>query len=296
MFCAPESGTAVAIGNFDGVHRGHRAVLDHLIATAKSLGVPSVVYTFDPAPTAVVAPDRHQPRLQCLSSRVQELLAAGVSAVVVEPFTPAFAAVAAASFASEFLAGRLRARALVVGHDFRFGNMRGGDAARLREWLPGVGLHEVGALCDEWGPISSSRVRKLLIAGQLSEANALLGRPHRLTGTVVRGEQRGRTLGFPTANLEICEELRPAAGVYAAHFSVAGQTHKAAVNLGIRPTVGGSRYAVEAHVLDFEGDLYGVQAELSLVARVRDEVRFAGLDALRAQIAVDVTTIRGLLS
>lgn len=293
---APGRGAAVGIGNFDGVHLGHRAVLTRLFEAAARLGVASVVYTFDPAPTAVVAPERHQPRLQTLASRVACLRAEGVAEVVVESFTREFASVPAPEFAREFLDRRLGVRALVVGHDFRFGNMRGGDAARLREWLPGVEIHEVAALADEHGPISSSRIRKLVAAGNVAAAALLLGRPHRVSGPVVLGDQRGRTIGFPTANIAMQQELLPGAGVYAGRAWVDGVAYLSAINLGIRPTVDGARYSVEAHLLDFSANLYGRELAIDLVTRIRDERRFGGLDALKTQIAKDVQMVRSVLT
>jgi riboflavin kinase/FMN adenylyltransferase len=310
-FVAPTCGVAVAIGNFDGVHLGHRAVLDTLRATADRLGVESCVYTFDPAPTAVVAPERHQARIQTLADREASLLETGVEHVVVEAFTREFAAIPAERFADEYLRGRLNAKALVIGHDFRFGNMRGGDAERLRAWLPEVEIVEVGALLHDGSPVSSSRIRKLIAAGEVRDAAALLGRPVAVSGTVVHGDARGRTLDFPTANLALLEELRPGNGVYAARVWGASEGHKesggradgdgdtagwpAAVNIGVRPTVSGMAWRFEAHLIGFAGDLYGRFLRVELVEKLRGEVRFPSLEALRAQIAQDVQTAASLL-
>ncbi len=282
----------MAIGNFDGVHRGHLAVIEVLRGAAASLGAASCVYTFQPAPTAVVAPERHQPRIQCLDDRVAALLAAGVDHVVVDAFTPEFAAQSAEHFVHAVLAGRLRTRALVVGHDFRFGNMRAGNAGSIRASLPGVVVHEVGALEHQGEPISSSRVRRAVAQGDMRLAAALLGRPHLSTGTVVHGDHLGRTLGFPTANLELAEELRPGHGVYAARVG----EHLAVVNVGLRPTVSGQSFRFEVHLLDFTGDLYGQHLRVALVEKLRDEERFSGIDALRAQIARDVDHARRVLA
>ncbi|MBM4366825.1 MAG: bifunctional riboflavin kinase/FAD synthetase [Deltaproteobacteria bacterium] len=287
-FVAPARGCAVAIGNFDGVHRGHLAVIQVLREAAASLGAASCVYTFQPAPTAVVAPQRHQPRIQTLDDRVDSLLAAGVEHVVVEAFTPEFAAQSAERFVGAVLAERLRTRALVVGHDFRFGNMRAGNAGSIRALLPGALVHEVGALEHEGEPISSSRVRRAVGSGDMRLAAALLGRPHVSTGTVVHGDHLGRTLGFPTANLSLAEELRPGHGVYAARVG----EHLAVVNVGLRPTVSGQAFRFEVHLLDFSGDLYGQHLRVALVEKLRDERRFESVDALRAQIARDVDHAR----
>lgn len=295
-FVAPAEGTAVAIGNFDGVHRGHCTVLDGLKKHATAFGVASVVYTFDPAPTAVVAPTRHQPRIQTLEARVSSLLDAGVDDVVVEPFTRALAQVPAAEFATEYLGRRLNAKVVVVGPDFRFGHGRAGNAEHLREWLPNTRVEQLSAQIEGDEPISSSRIRKLIAAGEVEAARRMLGYPYRLSGPVVVGDQRGRTLGFPTANVRMQEELRPGPGVYAARIVIDSHAHLAAVNIGTRPTVDGTRFSVEAHVLDFCGDLYGKHVAVRLLSRIRSEQKFSGLNELKMQIALDVETVRHALT
>ncbi len=288
--------SVVAIGNFDGVHRGHRHVLASLFDAGARLGVASCVYTFHPAPTAIVAPKRHQPRLQTMPNRVATLHAAGVARVEVEPFTAAFAAWGAERFVAEVLTARLGARALIVGHDFRFGNMRAGDADAIRRLAPAIEVIEVTGLDHGGEPISSSRVRAAIAAGDVDLAAALLGRTASITGPVIHGEARGRTLGFPTANIEIAEEIRPAHGVYAVRARLPdGRFVGGVANIGLRPTVGGNRYAVEAHLFEFAEDLYGQTVELELVGRIREERRFASIDALVAQIRLDAAAARGLL-
>jgi riboflavin kinase/FMN adenylyltransferase len=294
--CTPAA-RVVAVGNFDGVHAGHRALLAVLTEQADARGARATVTTFDPAPTAVLAPERHQPRIMPLADRVALLGQAGVEEVVVESFDRPLGAHPARWFAREFLARRLGAVAVVVGYDFRFGHGREGTAALLREWLPGVEVIEVAPLEDAEGPLSSSRVRKLVAAGRVEAAAALLGRPHRLVGTVVQGDQRGRTIGFPTANLLLRTELLPANGVYAVRVRVDGTAPRPGVmNLGTRPTVDGTRLSPEVHLLDFQGDLYGRELAVELVARLRDEVRFASLDALVTQIRLDAAQARTLLA
>ncbi len=288
---------AVAIGNFDGVHLGHLEVLATLFALARRLGVLSCVYTFDPAPTAVVAPERHQPRLQTLANRVAALRAAGVDQVVVQPFTADFAGWSAEQFIETELLGRLGARGLVVGHDFRFGRMRAGDAASIRELAPGLEVVEVGAFRLHDEPVSSSRVRKYVQTGAVVHAAVLLGRPFTVSGPVVHGDARGRTLGFPTANIALEEEIRPSPGVYAVRARlVDGRSVPGVANLGFRPTVAGSRYAVEAHLFDFAEDLYGQPIELALVAHLREERRFPSLETLVAQIREDAAAARRVLA
>jgi riboflavin kinase/FMN adenylyltransferase len=278
---------AVAIGNFDGYHLGHRAVVARLLQAAD--GLRSTVYTFDPAPTAVVAPARHQARLCTLEERVARLEAAGVDEVVVEPFTAAFAGMSAEDFRSSILAGRLGARRLVVGWDFRYGAGRAGTVEELRHRF---GVEPVGAVLSGGEPVSSSRIRKLVAAGDVEGATTLLGRPPLLTGTVVHGERRGRILGFPTANLEAREELLPGAGVYATRVTIGGCAHRGVTNIGVRPTFGAGRVTVETHLLDGGRDLYGCELRLEFVSRIREERRFDGLEALVTQIRADVAAAR----
>lgn len=292
----PLAGSVVAIGNFDGVHHGHRAILARLRAHADARGVPALAYTFDPAPTAVLAPHRHQPRILTLPDRVRYLGDIGVDVVVVEPFTRAYAGHPAAWFVDEVLGRRLSARVVVVGYDFRFGMERGGDAAFVRARRPDMVVDEVEALALEGAPVSSSRIRKLVAAGDVVAAARLLGRPHRLRGTVVKGDQRGRTIGFPTANLDNEVELLPLDGVYAVRAAVDGGEPAAGVmNIGTRPTFSGHERRIEVHLLDGAGDLYGHELTVDLVARIRGERRFEGVDALVAQIRADVDAARQAL-
>lgn len=286
----------VAIGNFDGVHAGHRAVIARLAELGVKHGADTCAYTFDPAPTAVVAPGRHQPRIMTLQERVRRLGEAGVARVVIEPFTRAWAAHPARWFAEEVVRRRLAARAVVVGWNFRFGQGREGDVDALRAWLPDIDVVVLDPVEQGGAIVSSSRIRRLVAAGEVAEAAALLGRPHALTGTVIRGDQRGRTLGFPTANLENDVELIPAHGVYAVRASVdGGPLLPGVLNIGTRPTVDGTRVSIETHLLDVDVDLYGRELRVELVVRIREERRFPSVDALTAQIRVDVARARELL-
>ncbi|MDP2311260.1 MAG: bifunctional riboflavin kinase/FAD synthetase [Pseudomonadota bacterium] len=295
---ADQPGPVVAIGNFDGIHDGHRAVLRQLFALAAREHAPSCVLTFDPAPTAVLAPERHQPRILTLEDRVRLLGEEGVDAVVIEPFTRAFAAQPAQWFAEELLGRRLRVRGVVVGYDFRFGHLRQGDVASLREWLPRVPISEVEAEAAGGTPVSSSRVRRLVASGDVAEAAVLLGRPHFLPGTVVHGDHRGRTIGFPTANVETRVELLPAYGVYAVRVRIDGGAERlpGVANIGVRPTFGGTAPRIEVHLFDYAGDLYGHTLSVELIARVRGEQRFDGVDALVAQIRQDAQRAREILA
>lgn len=293
----PSPRSVVAIGNFDGVHLGHRALLAELFAAAERLEAVPTVYTFNPAPTAVVAPQRHQPRLQTLEARLARLRALGVPRVEVETFTAEFAAIPAETFVRRVLVERLGAKALVVGYDFRFGNMRAGDAAFIRRIAPELELLEVPAVHSGGEAVSSSRIRTLVARGQVEAAAVLLGQPWSLSGPVVHGHARGRTIGFPTANVAQQEELQPATGVYAVRVGLAdGRTLDGVANIGTRPTLGGDARSNEVHLFDFEGDLYGQSLTVSLISRLRDEQRFASVPELVDQIRRDAEAARLILA
>lgn len=287
----------LTVGNFDGLHLGHRHLLNQVRAEADALGAPVWVYTFDPPPRVVLAPQHRQPRICPWPEKVAMLGSAGVDVVVLERFTRAFAQHPADWFADEIIGRRLRPRAVVVGYDFRFGRARSGTAEHLRRRLPSLPVTQVEALQVDGAVVSSTRIRKLVGAGEVAEAARLMARPHRIRGVVIPGDQRGRTIGFPTANLELDAELVPPAGVYAVRARVdAGDWRPAIANLGIRPTFDGGRFLVEVHLFDFRGDLYGRQMEVAFVERIRGEQRFSSPDALVEQIRSDVAVARTALA
>lgn len=286
-------GSAVVIGNFDGVHRGHQAVLRQARAIADAQGLACIVLTFDPHPREVLG-GTARPPLTTLGRRVELLRAHGADDVAIQPFSLEFAAWSPERFARDLLSARLSARAVVVGENFRFGSKRAGDLPKLRELGAELGFTAVAAQVDgdDKGPFSSTRVRDAIASGDLAEATLVLGRPHSLSGKVEEGDRLGRTIGFPTANLGGVAELLPPHGVYA----IRAADHGGVMNIGVRPTVGGSTLRIEAHLLDFDGDLYGLPLRVELVGRIRGEQKFAGLDALKAQIAKDVEAARAMLS
>ena len=284
----------LTIGNFDGVHLGHRALVQRTIDVAKEVGAPSAALTFHPAPQEVLRPQGAAPRLQSLDQRVQSLLHAGLELVIVEPFTRELGALPPPAFAEEILGRRLGVRALVLGHDFRFGRGRAGDASQLRGYLD-VPVSQVEAILEGDTPISSSRIRRAVQEGDVGQAAALLGRPHEVRGRVGHGDKRGRELGFPTANLEDLEGLLPAHGVYAVRAEVDGIWHPAVANIGQRPTFQGHETRTEVHLLDFNRSLYGISLKIAFVAHLRAEQRFDSLHALTDAIAADVAAARGHL-
>ncbi len=290
---------AVTIGNFDGVHRGHQALIRAAARRAGEQGGRTVVLTFDPHPARLLDPEGAPATLTTLDQKGELLGGLGVDVFVVLPFTPELARLPAEGFVGGVLVEALGAQSVVVGEDFRFGHRRRGDVPRLEE-LGGRHGFEVEALppvLHEGLPVSSSRVREVLARGQVEEARALLGRSFFIDGRVVEGERRGRTLGFPTANLATPNETLPLGGVYAARCRVPpGRWIPAVVNIGRRPTFGGGGVSVEAHLLDFEADLYGAELRIEFVGRLREERRFDGPEALVAQIGEDVSRARALVA
>ncbi len=283
---------AVAVGNFDGVHIGHAEIVRRLIATARRIDAPAVVYTFDPHPATIIRPENAPQPLTTASRRAELLLGLGVDAVLVQPTDRGLVSLEAEAFYRDILRGRLRAAALVEGADFRFGAARRGDV-RLLEALTtadGATLEVVPPVVADGTAVSSSRLRSLLAAGGVHEANALATAAYRLTGTVVAGAGRGAPLGFPTANLAAIATLLPAQGVYAGWATVAGdaQRHAAAIHIGPNVSFGATAVSVEAHLVGFAGDLYGATLHVDFLDRLRDTRRFASIDELRAQLAADV--------
>jgi riboflavin kinase / FMN adenylyltransferase len=283
--------TAITIGVFDGVHRGHQRVMKDLTAMARDRGLVPVALTFDPHPLEFLAPDHAPDLLTTVEQRADLLADCGVQILGVLPFLE-IRDLDPRAFVIEILSLRLHAAAVAVGENFRFGRDRGGDPGLLAEMGESCGFTvEVVEMVGDGGPdgvISSTRIRALLAAGDVSMAAVLLGRPFALTGPVIHGDARGRTIGFPTANLHIPERMAiPANGVYAAWVDVDGSRQPAVVNIGVRPTFGVSQRTIEAHLLDFDGDLYGKMLTLHFVSHIRQERKFDGVEQLVAQITLD---------
>jgi riboflavin kinase/FMN adenylyltransferase len=294
----PEArGGTVALGNFDGVHLGHAEVLRAAHQARPDL--PLVALTFEPHPREHFRPDDPPFRLTLLPAKAAALAALGARAVIAIPFDAGFAALSAEAFVEEVLHRALGARHLACGPDFAFGHRRGGDAAFLRAAAEarGIGLSVVPKLSDAEGPVSSSRIRRALQDGYPERAAALLGRPWAIRGPVTRGDARGRTIGFPTANIPLGRHLEPARGVYAVRARLPdGRLAAGVANLGRRPTLGGDPVSrLEAHLFDLSADLYGQELEVALLHFLREERRFDDVAALAAQIAADAAAARALL-
>jgi len=292
--------TVATVGMFDGVHRGHRVLLDRVAAEAAARGVPAAAVTFDRHPLTVLRPGSEPPLLTTLDRKVELLGEAGMEIVLVLEFTREQSEVTAEAFAAEVLFDRLAARAVVVVENFRFGHKAVGDPVLLAELgrPRGVEVVAVGLHADGDQVVSSTRVRAELAAGDVAAAAASLGRPYAVEGEVVVGDRRGRTLlGVPTANLEVPPGIAlPADGVYAGHLTdqADGVARPAAISVGTNPQFGTDR-RVEAHVLDFDGDLYGHRVSVDFHHHLRDQATFPGVDELAAQIRADIDQARRLL-
>lgn len=282
--------TAVSMGNFDGVHLGHQALLGRLVDEAARRGLRSCAVTFFPHPLKVLAPLRAPTMIQSLEDRVIEIERLGVDLLVVVPFTLDLAAVPAEDFIGDHLQGRLGCRVLVVGGDTRFGRDRAGDVEMLRRHAASgaFDLELVPAVEADGARVSSSRIRRLIGAGEVEAAERLIGRPFSISGEVVSGAGRGRTLGFPTANVLADGETRPRPGVYACVAEVGGSSWPAAVHYGPIPTFESPRPVLEAHLLGFSGDLIGARVRLRFLRYLRDIRKFDRVEDLVAQIARDV--------
>ena len=293
------AGAVVAIGNFDGVHRGHAAVIACAEQLARKLGKPAAVLTFEPHPRSLFRPDDPPFRLTPSAQRADLLAALGVRHVVEVKFDAEFAALTAEDFVTKVLHEALGAAHVACGADFAFGHRRGGDVHLLEARCEafGIGLTVVPQLTDESGPISSSRVRRALQDGYPERAAALLGRNWSIRGEVAHGDKRGRTIGFPTANIALDGYLEPARGVYAVRATLPdGRVVNGVANLGRRPTVANTVEArLEAHLFDFNEDLYGQTLDVALLNCLRSEQKFDSFDALKAQIVADAVEARRLL-
>ncbi len=296
-------GAVVALGNFDGVHRGHQSVIAEAGSIARRLGVPSAVLTFEPHPVSVFRPTLPPFRLTPFRVKARHLEAHGVDALFVLHFDLEFSKKSAEDFVTEVLVDGLGARHVVVGYDFAFGHRRRGNAEFLkrRASAQGFGFTRVEPVLDPAGEIySSSKVREYLAAGQPSQAATLLGRSWEIEGRVERGDRRGHKLGFATANIRLVEFMHPATGVYAVRAGIdrGGDTiwHHGVANLGHRPTFGGDDLLLEVHLFDFAGELYGRHLRVALVEYLRSEKKFDGLESLRTQIAEDSQRARRILA
>jgi riboflavin kinase/FMN adenylyltransferase len=296
---APDAcrGGVLTLGNFDGVHRGHQALIAEAARQAGALGGPAVAVTFDPHPLQLLRPAAFKPVLTTIEHRAELLHAAGADHVLILQTTPALLGLSARAFFARVIEHDLAARALVEGYNFAFGKGREGTTDVLRELCAAAQLPLTLVPPQEvlGKPASSSRVRAEILAGRLDVVQTLLGRPYRIAGSVVAGQHRGARLGFPTANVEHVQTLMPGNGVYAVRAIHAGKVWPAAANVGPNPTFGEDARKVEVHVIGFAGDLYGHELAVDFVAKIRDVQSFASVQELVAQVRADVDRARGML-
>ncbi|PLY15423.1 MAG: bifunctional riboflavin kinase/FAD synthetase [Sedimenticola sp.] len=294
---AEHRGCVATIGNFDGVHLGHRAVFRHLHDKAQELGLPTTVVTFEPQPQEFFVPDRAPARLTRMREKLQALKEAGIDRVVLLEFNAKLARMEAGAFVQELLVEGLDVRYLLVGDDFRFGRDRQGDIQLLRQvaLAHSFGIENMNTFAVAEERVSSTRIREALACGDLALAQEYLGRPYRICGRVAHGDARGRTIGFPTANINLHRKVSPLKGVYAVR--VYGLSDEAwlpgVANIGNRPTIeGDSRYLLEVHLFDFNRSIYGEHLQVEFCKKIRDERRFESFDALRQQIEHDASAAR----
>ncbi|GHU43636.1 riboflavin biosynthesis protein [Betaproteobacteria bacterium] len=295
--------TVLTIGNFDGVHRGHQALLAHLIATARGYGLPAAVMTFEPHPREFFSPDTAPARLSTLREKLEAFAAAGVDEVYAVRFNDAFAAHSAPAFAREVLSDGLHVRHLIIGDDFRFGAGRQGDFAFLQAAgrspdFAGFEVEAMPTVVQGAERVSSSAIRAALAAGDFAKAETFLGHPYAIAGQVVHGRKLGRQLGFATANIRIRHNPPPMQGVFAVQVTVGDNAPLPGVaNLGLRPTIAQTiAPLLEVHLLDFTGNLYGTHLHVAFLHKLRDEMKFADLAALKQQIARDALAARTFFS
>lgn len=299
-FTEPQAyrGGFVAIGNFDGVHRGHQSMAALLVDRARAAGVPAVVLTFNPPPVEILRPGQVPPRLSTLDQKARLLAECGVDVIIAYPTDHALLNLSPEAFFEQIVLGELDARGLVEGPNFFFGHDRAGDVTRLRELCEAAGrsLDVVSPVRIGDRLVSSSEVRSRIAAGLLSEAVEMLGHPYHLVGTVGRGAGRGRSLGTPTANLEGIATLIPPDGVYAGVVPWQRGVYPAAVHIGANTTFGEQERKVEVHLLGFSGNLYGQPLEVGLLERLRETSRFAGAEELRRQLERDLEEVRAIVN
>lgn len=293
MFAAALPPCALTIGNFDGLHRGHAAILTELRAIASARALHTAVLTFEPHPREYFSKDSAPTRLSSLREKLEYLQASGVDFVIVQRFDARFAALDAHEFRDEMLPKKLGARHVLVGDDFRFGTGRNGDFAMLSQ-APAFEASHLGTILQDGERVSSTAVRNALAAGQVEQANTLLGRPYSISGRVMQGQQLGRQLGFPTANIRIEHNRPPLAGVFVVDVHDADKTWHGVANIGNRPTVAGQpgKPVLEVHLFDFSGDLYRRHLRVDFLHKLRNEAKFPDLASLKAQITLDCNNAR----
>lgn len=287
-----ESKTIVTLGTFDGVHKGHKSILDKLIKSSNSSGCESVVLTFFPHPRMVLQQNTDIKLLNTIEEKAKLLKAFGIQNLIIHPFDHAFSRLTAEEFVKDILVEKLNICKIIIGHDHRFGRNRTADINDLIAYGEEYGfeVEQISALEVNEVSVSSTKIRNALLAGNLETANKFLGYPYFLTGTVIKGRQLGRTISFPTANIGIKEDYKliPASGVYVVSSNINGSTVYGMMNIGTNPTVGGTTLSVEVHYFNFNDDLYDKELQVDIYYRIRDEVKFPSVDELKQKLQEDM--------
>ncbi len=298
----PFRNAVITIGNFDGVHIGHQALFREVVQQAEMINGTSVGMTFEPHPISVLSAERRPPLITLYEQKVELIEKTGIQVLICVPFTLEFARISAETFVEDILVRRIGAKIIVVGPDYTFGADRTGDVEFLKEYSK---RFDYDVIVPDWiqasftrsGRISSTRIRECVMDGRVAEARHLLGRFYQIRGTVVSGRNRGgKLLGFPTANICLHDELCPRNGVYAVTAEYNGKTYQAVANIGYSPTFDDRIYTVEVHLLDFNQDLYNQKIRVNFIERIRDEIKFSSIDALKQQIQADIVETRKILA
>ncbi|HMA67624.1 MAG TPA: bifunctional riboflavin kinase/FAD synthetase [Desulfosalsimonadaceae bacterium] len=298
----PYTNAVVTIGNFDGVHKGHQAILHQVIEKAESIGGVSVAITFEPHPMKVLSSNGAPPLITLFEQKVELIEQTGIDVLICTPFTQSFAAVTARTFIEDILIDKIGMKAIIIGRDYKFGKNREGSVSFLEQYSESNGIE---VLVADWIPvshqiphrISSTRIREIVMEGRVDEARHLLGRYYQIRGKVVTGRKRGGPmLGFPTANIQLVDELCPKMGVYAVTVQWGEKRYKGVANIGYAPTFDDHLFTAEVHLFDFRDDIYGENIKVNFVQRIRDEKKFAGIEELSEQIRKDIESAGEILS
>jgi len=287
-------------GTFDGVHLGHKIIVDRLKEIAKNQNGETVLLTFSPHPRLVLFPDDHNLQMiNTLDEKIKFLEQAGIDHLIIHPFTKAFSRITSMQFVRDIIVNELNTHKLVIGYNHHFGRNREGSFEHLKEFAPlyGFEVEEISAQLLDDVSISSTKIRKALLSGDVSKAADYLGYNYPLQGQVIEGQKIGRTLGFPTANLMVVDEskLIPKDGVYAVHVEVKGQLFKGMMNIGNNPSISSKKHSIEVYIFDFDADIYNEQIEVLFIKRIREEISFDNLDTLKIQLEHDKATIEAVL-
>ena len=298
----PYKNPVITIGNFDGVHIGHQALFHQVIEKARALQGTSIVMTFEPHPARVLKQNNHPPLITLYEQKIELIEKAGIDILICIHFTREFASIPAKEFIEEILVDRIGMKAVVVGKDYTFGKNREGNLDLLKTYGKRIGfevivVREIQMSNNSEDKISSTRIRELISDGKVAESQKLLGRHYQIRGTVMTGRDRGgRLLGFPTANINLYDELSPKTGVYAVTVECKGSKYKGVANIGYSPTFDDRIFTVEAHILDFNDDIYGQKIRVNFIKRLRDEKKFLNISELSKQIKKDINKARNILS